>query len=607
MSNNTTLNSGSGGDVIQTVDNTSYKTPVATLADSTGTTFVKVGVNNALTVAGDVAQGATDSGNVLKIGGVYNSTNPTLGNGQRSALQVDSAGNLNVNYAAQTYYHSTNNSYVGSVTTGTPFTGTIETVFNQPNCQLLVNTTQNATVVVNQYITGSSTTLCKVSTFTVAANSYFAQNIQVYGNYLNVVFTNTGGSSATVNIDTAYGVLDTLPTELTNSGNLKVAVLESLPAGTNSVGTVVTNADVSSAAGTSSTKALLTAGVYNTSLPTLTTGQSGALQLDSTSRLIVSVASAPTTAVTIATAPVLVAGSAIIGKVGIDQTTVGSTNAVSISQIGATTVVTGGLAGSFGVGGLAASGASISGNPVMIGSTFTSTQPTVTTGQAVNVQSTARGALMVSLQSVDNTVSAAGYVRLTDGTTQPGVIVATTALKTDMSSIAGTATVTGGVAGTQAVGGITANLASSTGNPVYTGGLALLSAPTKATNGQRAAFATDSYGRILTTLNSDRTLTGVTQTTITASTSATTIVAAVASTFCDITHLSVTNGSATATNVTLINNAVTYGIWNISAGGGIILNLSTPFAANLVNTAWTLTCGTSVSSVYVVASWIKNT
>lgn len=43
---------------------------------------------------------------------------------------------------------------------------------------------------------------------------------------------------------------------------------------------------------------------------------------------------APTTAVTIATAPVLVAGSAIVGKVGIDQTTPGTTNKVSIGTDG---------------------------------------------------------------------------------------------------------------------------------------------------------------------------------------------------------------------------------------------------------------------------------
>ena len=39
--------------------------------------------------------------------------------------------------------------------------------------------------------------------------------------------------------------------------------------------------------------------------------------------------------------PALVAGAAIVGKVGIDQTTPGTTNATSIAQIGATTVATG--------------------------------------------------------------------------------------------------------------------------------------------------------------------------------------------------------------------------------------------------------------------------
>jgi len=43
----------------------------------------------------------------------------------------------------------------------------------------------------------------------------------------------------------------------------------------------------------------------------------------------------------ITTLPALVAGTAIIGKVGIDQTTVGTTNAVSIAQLGANTVLTG--------------------------------------------------------------------------------------------------------------------------------------------------------------------------------------------------------------------------------------------------------------------------
>jgi hypothetical protein len=59
-----------------------------------------------------------------------------------------------------------------------------------------------------------------------------------------------------------------------------------------------------------------------------------------------------------------------------------------------------------------ASAATDSGNPVKIGGIFNTTQPTVTTGQRVNAQSTNRGALIVAagvegLQAVGNVASAA--------------------------------------------------------------------------------------------------------------------------------------------------------------------------------------------------------
>src|ERR1051326_8548002 len=45
-------------------------------------------------VQGGVASGATDAGNPVKVGGVYNSTLPTLTTGQRGDLQLDSKGQL---------------------------------------------------------------------------------------------------------------------------------------------------------------------------------------------------------------------------------------------------------------------------------------------------------------------------------------------------------------------------------------------------------------------------------------------------------------------------------------------------------------------------------
>jgi hypothetical protein len=69
---------------------------------------------------------------------------------------------------------------------------------------------------------------------------------------------------------------------------------------------------------------------------------------------------------------------------------------VNLDTIGNNAVVTGGTNGSLGIGGLAASGATGAGNPVKVGGVFNTTQPTVTTGQAVDQQMTARGAEIVS-------------------------------------------------------------------------------------------------------------------------------------------------------------------------------------------------------------------
>lgn len=48
---------------------------------------------------GNVASGATDSGNPVKVGGKYNSTAPTFTDGQRGDLQIDANGNLKTSMA----------------------------------------------------------------------------------------------------------------------------------------------------------------------------------------------------------------------------------------------------------------------------------------------------------------------------------------------------------------------------------------------------------------------------------------------------------------------------------------------------------------------------
>lgn len=54
------------------------------------------GTTNAVTATGNVAGAATDSGNPIKAGAVYNTTRPTYTTGQRTDLQSDTRGNLNI-------------------------------------------------------------------------------------------------------------------------------------------------------------------------------------------------------------------------------------------------------------------------------------------------------------------------------------------------------------------------------------------------------------------------------------------------------------------------------------------------------------------------------
>lgn len=127
----------------------------------------------------------------------------------------------------------------------------------------------------------------------------------------------------------------------------------------------------------------------------------------------------------------LPAGSAVIGKVTIDQTTPGTTNFVygNISQLGGTTTPTGGgtltasspfipcgglnsssgngalicrvspATGGLTIDGPTPSGSSAIGNPVPSGCTFNTTQPTITTGQRVECQTTARGEELVTISN----------------------------------------------------------------------------------------------------------------------------------------------------------------------------------------------------------------
>lgn len=120
-----------------------------------------------------------------------------------------------------------------------------------------------------------------------------------------------------------------------------------IPAGTNVIGHVIADTG-STTAVTQATAANLNATIVGTGTLATQAAQSGTWTVQPGNTANTTAwkvdGSAVTQPVSIATAPVLVAGSALIGKVGIDQTTPGTTNAVSAAQAGTWTIQPGNTA-----------------------------------------------------------------------------------------------------------------------------------------------------------------------------------------------------------------------------------------------------------------------
>ena len=225
---------------------------------------------------------------------------------------------------------------------------------------------------------------------------------------------------------------------------------------------------------------------------------------------------------TLETNATLAAGTALVGKVGIDQATANANEVVT--KTGSTTAVTGTVAvsgtfwqatqpvslasgsvssGAFASGALASG--SIAAGAIATGATSIAANEddasaNLDTGIKVMARRTATPA-NTSGTDLDYEMIQMNAGRvwtstlLTDGTTTAGVIVGTTALKTDASSIAGTATVTAGVNGLQAIGGAAAHAASISGNPVRTGLRALTADYTAVTTGQTADAISSPTGK----------------------------------------------------------------------------------------------------------------
>lgn len=331
--------------------------------------------------------------------------------------------------------------------------------------------------------------------------------------------------------------------------------------------------------------------------------------------------------------PLLVNGSGVTQPVSGTVTANQGGAPWSVSQSGTWTVQQG--TPPWTIQGDSASGASNAGNPVKGGGVFNTTQPTVTTGQTVDAQYTARGAAIVATGVdaftvagsgtftvagtvtsnqgtspwVDN-ITQFGGVALSTGTGASGTGIPRVTVSNDSNILAtqsGTWTVQQGTPPWQQVGNV-ASASADSGNPVKVGCVAHTVLPTAGSDGNRFDCMADKFGRLAVVMNGDRAL-ATTGTVTVSSTTETTLLASVASTFLDVTHLSCTNNSATLVRIDIRDataGTIRFSRALAASGGGFVDDFNMPFPQSAAGNNWTVQLSAAVTDVRCDILAMKN-
>lgn len=284
--------------------------------------------------------------------------------------------------------------------------------------------------------------------------------------------------------------------------------------------------------------------------------------------------------------------AATVTVTGTITTTPPSNASTNVAQFGGTAVVNGGVAGVQSVGGNVANAVTATTNPVPVGGIFSTTPATLTNGQTATLQFT-------PAQNTKNDIT-------TIAGTAP-----TTVGKIDIKGTDGDVFVRQATAANLNATVVPGNATGSAvpANAFYNGMIAKTALPTAATDGNLTGSMSDKFGRsVVLPIGMRDLILPMTQLTLTSTTTETTLITAVASTFLDIISLVVVNTSATATQVNFKDS--TAGTTRLSlyipAGDMRGIALPTPLPQNAVNNNWTATCGTSVASVIITGTYVTN-
>lgn len=177
-------------------------------------------------------------------------------------------------------------------------------------------------------------------------------------------------------------------------------------------------------------------------------------------------------------------------------------------------------------------------------------------------------------------------------------------------TVDGTITANAGT-GTRNVAGDVAHDSADSGGggPIKIGGKARTTNPTAVADADRVDATFDDIGRQIVVLNQVRDLLVHQHTQIASSSSETTIVTAgAAGVFHDLTHLIITNQTATAVNVTIkdATAGTTRMIIALAASGGAVIPFPVPVNQASAANAWTATLSSAAVTVNIFAQAVKN-
>lgn len=592
-------------------------------------------------VVGSVASGSTDSGNPVKVGGVYNVTAPTLSNGQRADLQVDAYGNLFTiqrgSDAVNGFSISSNGTRIVLVSNPAAVMSTLIIFLNSLGTggQIQIQTSDGVNfyslpaINVNTGVISSTITSLGVYQINMAGMlSVWMQAVALSSGTISGAYvTSPGVSGVTVdnplpagtNLIGKFSIDDGNYTanvrSLTNSSGLNVAILDSNGDQITSFGggTQYTE-DAAAAANPTGTTPIL---VRQDTPATLTTtdgdnvaqratnyGAAYVQVLSSTGSFVDSFGGGTQytegdTDASITGTAMLMEGAANTLVVAQGNATdgllvnLGSNNDVVISDGGNTITVDGTVAigtGSAQIGHLEANQSvnvtQVSGLNIDlgIGTTGTGTQRVI-----------------LALDSVLSSIS--NVVQVGDNSTTLSIDDGAGSITVDGTvNISGTVTVSG-----MAMGNVDHDDFDS-GYPVKIGGRAITSNPTAVAHGDRVNFTADDLGRQVVIPGQIRDLIVHQHTQISNSTSETTILTQAASTFHDLVQLVITNQTATAVNVTIKDSTggTTRMVIALAASGGAVLNFARPVPQATINGNWTATLSVNTVTVNIFAMAEKN-